>query len=61
MAKCISCEAETEGKCWTDCGMSLCGAPLCDDCEHVEEHTGSFRSWRHEKKSIDRTKESSDG
>jgi len=30
--------------CWTDCGMSLCGAPLCGDCRHVDEKYG----WRHE-------------
>ena len=50
MAKCVSCEVETEGSCWVDCGMSICGAPLCDDCQHIDEHIGSFRSWRHDKK-----------
>jgi hypothetical protein len=48
MAKCINCETETEGTCWVDCGMSICGEPLCDNCKHVDEHIGSLRSWRHD-------------
>ena len=43
-ASCAGCGKMTTGKCWTDCGMSLCGAPLCDNCRHVDEKYG----WRHE-------------
>lgn len=41
---CVSCGQPTGGMCWTDCGMSLCGAPLCSNCRHVDEKYG----WRHE-------------
>lgn len=41
---CAGCGELTEGKCWTDCGMSLCYAPLCNKCRHVDEKYG----WRHE-------------
>ena len=41
---CKGCGTPTTGRCWTDCGMSLCMAPLCDDCRHVDEPYG----WRHE-------------
>lgn len=42
--KCEGCGEPTDGMCWTDCGMSLCGAPLCGGCQHVDEKYG----WRHE-------------
>ena len=41
---CVGCGKPTTGICWTDCGMSLCGAPLCGSCTHVDEKWG----WRHE-------------
>lgn len=41
---CVGCGQPTDGMCWTDCGMSLCGAPLCGDCCHIGEKFG----WRHE-------------
>lgn len=41
---CCGCGKPTTGMCWTDCGMSLCGEPLCDDCIHIDEPYG----WRHE-------------
>ena len=41
---CAGCGKPTSGMCWTDCGMSLCGSPLCGDCIHVDEKYG----WRHE-------------
>lgn len=47
MKPCAGCGAPTDGMCWTDCGMSLCGAPLCKDCRHVDEKYG----WRHEPRS----------
>lgn len=43
---CAGCGKPTTGMCWTDCGMSLCGAPLCGECQHVDEKYG----WRHEPK-----------
>lgn len=41
---CSGCGQPTGGMCWTDLGMSLCGAPLCSNCQHVDEKYG----WRHE-------------
>lgn len=41
---CAGCGKPTIGRCHTDCGMSLCMAPLCGDCYHVDERFG----WRHE-------------
>ncbi len=49
--KCEGCGKPTTGRCWTDCGMSLCGAPLCGECRHVDEKYG----WRHEPRSARRT------
>lgn len=40
---CVGCGKQATGMCWTDCGMSLCGAPICDDCHHVDEPFG----WSH--------------
>lgn len=50
MAKCCGCDAETDATCWIDCGMSICGAPLCENCKHVDTHIGPFRSFHHEPK-----------
>ena len=41
---CAGCGKPSTGMCWTDCGMSLCGAPICANCSHVDEKYG----WRHE-------------
>ena len=43
---CEGCGDPTDGICWTDCGMSLCGAPLCNKCCHVD---GKY-FWRHERR-----------
>lgn len=43
---CCGCEKPTTGRCWTDCGMSLCMAPLCDNCQHVD---GKY-FWSHKPK-----------
>ena len=45
---CAGCGKLTTGMCWTDCGMSLCGAPLCDDCTHVDQKYG----WVHRPRAI---------
>lgn len=41
---CAGCGQPTTGMCWTDCGMAMCGAPLCGSCCHIDEKYG----WRHE-------------
>ena len=50
-AICVGCGDQATGMCWTDCGMSLCGAPICDDCRHVDEKYG----WRHERRAPNQT------
>lgn len=45
-AKCTSCGKDATHSCAVDCGMSLCGAPLCDRCTHVDQAHG----WAHEVK-----------
>ena len=60
MGKCSGCGAETDGKCWVDCGMSLCGAPLCENCKHVDTRVGSFRSFEHRPKLNAHSEEQSD-
>jgi len=42
-AVCVGCGKPANGMCWTDCGMSLCGAPICDTCRHIDETHG----WSH--------------
>lgn len=37
------CGQPTESTCWVDRGMSLCGLPLCGNCQHVDERFG----WSH--------------
>jgi hypothetical protein len=46
--RCVGCGAVTTGMCWADCGMSLCGAPLCSRCHHVDEKYG----WMHEPRAL---------
>ena len=48
LRSCSGCGEQTTGMCWTDCGMSLCGAPLCGKCQHVDEERG----WRHEPRAL---------
>lgn len=45
---CAGCGEPTDGMCWTDCGMSLCGDALCENCTHVDEKYG----WRHEPRAL---------
>ncbi len=40
---CAGCGTPTTSMCWMDCGMSLCGAPLCDDCRHKGTSIGAAR------------------
>ena len=40
---CDGCGQPTESTCWVDRGMSLCGFPLCGNCQHVDERFG----WSH--------------
>lgn len=41
---CVGCRKQTTGMCHADCGMAICGSPLCNGCQHVDEPYG----WRHE-------------
>lgn len=41
--KCDCCGRPATRHCAVDCGMSLCGAPLCDTCRHVDRKFG----WTH--------------
>ena len=50
---CVGCGKPTTGMCWTDCGMSLCGAPLCGDCVHIDQKYG----WDHKPRAILRAME----
>jgi len=47
-ATCVGCGQPATGMCWTDCGMSLCGAPICDTCRHIDETHG----WTHGPRAI---------
>lgn len=47
-AICVGCGQPATGMCWTDCGMSLCGAPICDTCRHIDETHG----WTHGPRAI---------
>ncbi|KQI68726.1 hypothetical protein AN189_07455 [Loktanella sp. 3ANDIMAR09] len=40
---CVGCGKPATGRCMVDCGMSLCGYPVCDTCAHVDEGYG----WSH--------------
>ncbi|KIC39393.1 hypothetical protein [Leisingera sp. ANG-M7] len=46
--KCVSCGQPATHNCMADCGMSLCGSPLCDDCHHV--HVGGVWGWDHQRR-----------
>ena len=45
---CVGCGKPATGMCWTDCGMSICGQPTCDDCHHIDEKYG----WSHGPRAI---------
>ena len=38
--KCVSCEAQATHEC-SETGQLVCGAPLCDDCEHTNAVNGT--------------------
>ncbi|WP_194094613.1 hypothetical protein [Marivivens aquimaris] len=40
---CCGCGKPSTHGCMADCGIALCGAPLCDECVHIDEKVG----WRH--------------
>jgi hypothetical protein len=43
--KCCSCGVQATHECETELWISVCGAPLCEDCVHIEDPagTGNYR------------------
>jgi len=38
--KCCNCGKQATHDCYETIGQMICGAPLCDDCEHTTQSNG---------------------